>query len=556
MCNALIKISSAIVLVVAIVLNFFGNLFGIGDIIPTDPETTVTVSETVTYPSEQTTEKETTSTTVTEPTTETTTETTTEKETTSSTIPTSAEGTTTGTVVTTRPTTTREFGPKVESAVQTGFASFGGANTDTFTDVEATADGGFVACGVTTSTDGSFKNVPEDSWSEAYGYVAKFDKDMNLVWIKAIGSEYASVRVEALAVLSDGGIVAVGYTSAQDYATDKENEGSLEAFVIKYSSSGVLLEKKIFGGKNNDMFMCVDALGSGFVVGGKTNSTSGSFAGNTANNNSNGVLIAFDSECNVSATEYLTGNYGSCVDGVATDAKGNVFITCITAASTGSFAGIGMGKGYVDTAVFKYNSALERQWGFAVATSGRDNFKAIVADEKGGCVVAGNYELVSTYMPDGTFENLHNCGGVDAVAVRINSDGTKRWETSVAGFHDDFINDVAMLSNGGFAFAGYTSSANRDFASIGNKGQSDAFTAFITPAGNLAAVEGNGGARKEMATCVTYTSNGKLIVLGKTTSADGDFEGMNTHLSDAFVNLFGDAFTTYMTKYDVKINLL
>ena len=377
---------------------------------------------------------------------------------------------------------------------------------------------------------------------------------MNLVWIKAIGSAYASARVEEIAVLADGSIVAVGYSSAQDYVAHTENAGSLEAFVVKYSSSGTLLKKKLLGGKSTDMFMCVDAFGSGFVVGGKTNSNGGDFEGNPVNNNSNGMLLAFDSNCNVTAVKYLAGNYGSCVDGVATDANGNVFITCITAASTGDFADIGMGKGYVDTAVFKYNSALERQWGFAVATSGRDNFKAVVADGKGGCVVAGNYELISTYLPDGTFENIHNCGGIDAVAVRLNPDGTMRWATSVAGFADDFISDIDILADGGFALAGYTSSGNRDFAAMGNKGQSDAFTAFVTPGGNLAAVKGNGGSRKEMSTCVAYTSEGELIVLGQSTSADGDFDGMNSHLSDSFINLFGDAFTTYIVRYGISIS--
>ncbi|MBR6785920.1 MAG: hypothetical protein IKM25_06675 [Clostridia bacterium] len=543
MCNVLIKIASVFVLVAAIVFNFFGNLFGIGDIIPTEPKTTetVSVSESVTQPSEITTQ-------------EVTTETSTEEITHSPmTKPTSVMGTTDPNA-STRPSTTREFGPRVVAAEQTDFVAFGGANTDSFTDIEATSDGGFVVCGVTASTDGVFKNVPDDSWSESYGYVAKFDENMNLVWIKAIGSDYASVRVEEVAVLSDGSVVAVGYSSAQDYVTDEENIGLLESFVVKYSSSGILLQKKLVGGKGTDMFMCVDTLGNGFVVGGKTNSTDGVFAGNTANGNSNGMILSFDADCNIKAVRYLAGNYGSCVDGVSTDVNGNVFITCITAASTGDFANIGMGKGYVDTAVFKYNSALERQWGFAVATSGRDNFKAVVADEKGGCVVAGNYELISTYVPDGTFENLHNCGGIDAVAVRINPDGTKRWETSVAGFSDDFINDVAMIENGGFALVGYTSSANRDFAAMGNKGQSDAFTAFVTPGGNLASVSGNGGSRKEMATCAAYTSEGELIVLGQSTSADGDFDGMNSHLSDSFITLFGDAFTTYMTKYRVEIS--
>ena len=553
MCNTLVKIASAVVLIIAIILNFFGNLFGIGDIIPTEPKTTesTSVSQSVTYPAETTTKEFTTEESTTEPVTEPSTEITTVPTTEPTTKETTLQPSTDP--ITTRPTTTKEFGPKVESATQENFASFGGSNTDTFTGIDTTSGGGYVVCGVTASTDGMLENVPADSWSESYAFVSKYDKNMNLEWIKSVGSDYASVRIEDVAVLSDGSVVAVGYTTADDFASASKYKGTIESFVIKYSSNGNVQWKKLFGGSGNDMLMCVEPLGSGFVAGGKTDSKNGSFADNTENSNSNALLMSFDANGNKLWCKYLSGNYGASVDGIATDSDGNIFITCVTAASTGDFKIDGMGKGYLDTAVIKFNSSGERKWAFAVASSGRDNFRAIVADENGGCVVAGNYELVTTYAPDGTFENLHNCGGIDAVAIRINSNGTKRWERSVAGFSDDFINDIAMTGNGGFAVVGYTSSGNRDFASVGNKGQSDAFTAFLTPAGNLADVKANGGARKDMATCAAYTTAGKLIVLGQSTSSDGDFDGMNSHLSDTFINLFGDAFTGYMTKYGVSI---
>ncbi len=558
MCNTLIKIASAIILVIAVILNFFGKLFGIGDIIPTQPKTTeeASISQSVTYQESTTYEYTTEESTTEESTTE---ETTTEKKTypvmgstTSVTAP-SVTGSTNA--VTTKPQTTQEFGPKVTAVSQLALASFGGTNTDTYTGIDTTEDGGFVVCGVSNSTDGSLLNVPSDSWSDYYGFVAKYDKDMNLVWIKSVGSAYGGVRVEDVAVLSDGSVVAVGYSTADDYASDSESKGTLEAFAVKYSSSGKLEWKKIFGGQGNDLFYCVEPLGNGFVAGGKTNSTDGSFSGNSESAVSNAVIMNFDTDGNILWSRYLAGDYASSVDGMSTDEDGNIFVASITAASTGGFAAIdGMGKGYVDSAVIKYNSDGIVQWGFAVASSGRDNFNAIEADGKGGCVIAGYYELVTTYVPDGTFADLHNCGGIDSVVIRLNSDGTKQWERSVAGFADDFINDIVMLDNGGFAVAGYTSSSNRDFASAGNKGESDGFAAFITPAGNLAEVKMNGGSRKDMAACAGYTSDGKLIILGKTTSSNGDFDGMNTHLSDTFVNLFGDAFTCYITKYKVTIS--
>lgn len=556
MCNVFVKISSALILVLAIIFNFFGNLFGVGDIIPTAPKTTeTTLTETSTYSEESTTEESTTELTTEESTTEPTTGTTEPPVTVPKpTKPTTAPDTTgTTTEKTTKPGTTVELGPKVEEAAIESFAGFGGMNTDTFTSAQAVTKGGFVVSGVSDSTDGVFKNAVSD-WGYSYGYVALFDSDANLVWIKATGSSNAGVRIEDVAVLSDGSIVAIGYTTAKEFSSDTEYEGSIESFILKYSADGTLQWKKLYGGNKTDMFISVAPLGDGFVVGGKTDSTSGSFADSGATSVSSAVLIRFDKDANVIWSRYLSGNYGSAVDCIDTDANGNIFFTSVTAASTGDFALDGMGKGYLDTAVFKYNQNGEKQWGVAVASSGRDNFMAIAADGEGGCVVAGNYEMVTTYLPDGTLANLHNCGGIDAVVIRFNSNGTTRWMRSVAGFSDDFINGITKTANGGFAVSGHTTSSNRDFASAGNKGQNDAFAALITPAGNLADVKALGGARKDSATNVVYTSNGKLIVLGQTTSADGDFDGMNAHLSDSFINLFGDAYTGFIAKYGVTIS--
>lgn len=554
MCNVFVKIASALILVLAIIFNFFGNLFGVGDIIPTAPKTTeTTLTETSTYPEESTTEPTTEESTTEESTTETTTNppVTAPKPTKPTTAP-----DTTGTTSenTTKPGTTVEFGPKVEKADIESLADFGGMNTDTFTSAQAVAKGGFVVSGVSASTDGDFKDVASDWSGNSYGYVAMFDSEANPVWIKATGSSNAGVRIEDVAVLSDGSVVAVGYTTAEEFAANTENKGSIESFIVKYSADGTMQWQKAFGGKKTDMFMSVAPLGNGFVVGGKTDSTDGSFAGNGASSVSSALLIRFDKDANVIWSRYLAGNYGASVDGIDTDANENIFFTSITAASTGDFELDGMGKGYLDTAVFKYNGNGERQWGVAVASSGRDNFKAVAADGDGGCVVAGNYELVTTYLPDGTFANLHNCGGIDAVVIRFNANGTTRWMRSVAGFADDFINDIVKTADGGFAVAGYTTSSNRDFATVGNKGQNDAFAALITPAGNLADVKALGGARRDSVTNVVYTTNGKLIVLGQTTSGDGDFDGMNTHLTDSFINIFGDAYTGFIAKYGVTIS--
>jgi hypothetical protein len=302
------------------------------------------------------------------------------------------------------------------------------------------------------------------------------------------------------------------------------------------------------------MFMKVEALGNGFVVGGKTESHDGDFDGSAQTIGSKAVLISFDADGNPLWKKYLSGNYASSVDGIATDSDGNIFITSVTGAYTGDYSQVdGIGKGYLDTAVIKYSSSGEMLWAKAVAGSGRECFGSVVADGKGGCVVAGYYELTTNNAPDGTLADVHNCGDTDAVAIRFNSDGSIRWIRSIGGISGDVINDIAATENG-YAVVGYTSSSNRDFASMGNRGAIDSFVALITPEGNLAQVQGRGGSRKDMATCVSFTSDGRLIVLGQTTSSDGGFSGMNSHLSDTLISILGDTFTGFITKYKVTVS--
>ena len=547
MCNTLIKIYSAIVLVIAIILNFFGNLFGIGDIIPTQPKTTEGTSISETYT--ETTTEEITTEPSTEPSTE---ESTTEEEPTEPSTEDTTKPTSPGTTL---PQTTKEFGQKVSSATQLSAASFGGSNTDTFTGIAKGTNGSFVACGVTVSTDSDLLNVPDDSWSEDYGFVAKYGKsNLTPEWINAVGSAYDGVRIEDVAVLKDGSVVAVGYSAAQEFASDNKFSGTIESFIVKYSADGTLIWKKLFGGSGSDLFMCVEALGNGFVVGGKTESYDGDFADSVQTTVSKAVLISFDADGNPLWKKYLSGNYASSVDGVATDSDGNIFITSVTGAYTGDYAQVeGIGRGYLDTAVFKYSSSGDTRCAKAVSGSGRECFGSVVADGKGGCVVAGHYELITTTVPDGTLDGVHNCGETDAVAIRFNSDGSIRWIRSIGGISGDVITDIAATEYG-YAVVGYTSSSNRDFASMGNRGATDSFVALITPEGNLAQVQGRGGARKDMATCASFTSDGRLVVLGQTTSSDGDFSGMNSHLSDTLISILGDTFTGFVTKYKVTVS--
>lgn len=530
--------------------SIFGGLFGtINPPEETTTEPTTTITETTTMPIS---EEITTTTTTVPTTTETTTETTTKATTTTTTKPT-----------TTKKTTTTEFGTRFSSASQDKLIEFGGKDISIFNAVDDTADGGFVACGVTTSTDGNFAGISSSSWATNFSFIAKYDKSLNLEWVKAIGFDKSSTTVnsitfEDVAVLNDGSIVAVGYSTAANLAFDEKTKGSSDAVIYRFSSDGEVIYSKSFGGKDTDAFYAVDKTSGGYVVGGSTDSHDFSFSG-IPGENSSAILISLDFDGNVLWNKYLTGDKGGIIKGISTDSSGNIFVSCITESTTDNFEAFEeLNAKLINTVIIKYNYAGDFKWYYPIASSANDIFEAVVADDNGGCVVAGYYENLKLTYPDGTLDGIHHCGGADSIVIRINSNGSNKWTKILSGYYDDYATAIEK-HEGGFIVCGYTYSSNREFGSINNLGNGDAFTAFLTPAGNTAEILTASGSRSDSATCVAVNKNGTVAVLGKTTSNDSSFSSLNAHLTDGYIELYKKVFnganpyTGFAVKYSTTI---
>lgn len=557
-CNFFCKIVCAIILAVAFLVNTVSGWFGGGDIIPTQHcylghtcyETTL--EETTDVSEEYTTQPSTTE--ATKPVT-TTTESSTESTAESTTVTTTTKPATT---TTTRPTTTTvtgkytttkapetDAGPHIQTAEQTALTVFGGSGDDIYRGIAPMSDGGYVVCGTTDSKDGNLaKAYTNTSWKSPYAFVARYSKTGTLKWIKAFASTSAGVTLEDVAVLSDGSIVAVGYTQATDYAANTDSKGTYDAIVLKINASnGYLKTKKSFGGMNSDLFSCITATETGFAVGGTSYSTTGDFAdlpGTSA------IIMNFDSNINILWKKYFHGNAASTIDGITCDDDGNIFASCLTSSTTGDFSVFEeLSGGYTDTVVLKYDKTGAYIWGFPISSTGRDRFSAIAPDGKGGCVVAGNYELVPSNFPDGTLKGIHHCGGIDALVFRINANGTQRWVKTLSGFGDDFITDI-VKTDGGFAIAGYSESENREFATAGNEGGYDGFVSFINTNGVTVNTITQAGSQDDMAECLAYTTEGNIVALGKTKSTDVDFAELNTYSNLVYLG--------YASKYSITVS--
>ncbi len=166
-------------------------------------------------------------------------------------------------------------------------SSFGGQNgNDELHGITATADGGFVGVGKSSSPYISSSQPPSDhgiNHSNNYitydAWVYKYDNTGQIVWYKFLGGsghDYANAVKET----PDGNLIVAGYTESND-GDVTGNQGGGDAWLLKLNSSGTILSQKTIGGTGNDDAKSIGLTpDGGILVAGTTNSTNGYVIGN------------------------------------------------------------------------------------------------------------------------------------------------------------------------------------------------------------------------------------------------------------------------------------
>lgn len=123
-----------------------------------------------------------------------------------------------------------------------------------------------------------------------------------------------------------------------------------------------------------------------------------------------------------------------------------------------------------------------------------------------------------------TITDTAGCSTVsNPVSVAANfcpSHSGSKWQRSFGGNGDDRAYFIQPTSDGGYIVAGESSSSDADF--IGNHGGFDYRIVKLDSVGNIIWQKNYGGSGDDIAKCIRQTSDGGYIVVGTSTSADGD----------------------------------
>ncbi len=392
-----------------------------------------------------------------------------------------------------------------------------------------TADGGIVAVGSTYEfPDGTIKEYTS-------GHISKYNEKGKIQWTKLIGGtatrDGAAIRAktsfEDVAVLSDGSIIAVGETRAEDIAAPNEYKckGTVEGIVVKFNSKGNVVWTKLYGGSKSDMIHSVQPTADGgFIIGGKSDSRDFDLK-DLGSQTIKAFLFKCDANGNIQWRQALSGSKHNTVEDIAVSPKGEIYADIACVSGDGEFADVkGAATTKRTTVVAKFSPNGQLLWKKGFYDTGVTNLYAMTLAHDGGVVIAGNYSVpASGTGDDTTFAGFYNggvAGSMDGAIVKVNADGSTGWVKTLVGFEQDFITDIDKIP-GGYAVTGYTKSTNRDF-NVTNMGDNDCYVYTLSTLGRLNSIYAFGGSMTDnpRGLCVNGDS---IYVCGSTNSSDGTF---------------------------------
>ena len=324
------------------------------------------------------------------------------------------------------------------------------------------------------STTGSHQELIGNA-SFNSGFLVKFQPNGTRLW----GTYYSGGLTTADACATDGlgNVYLAGYTRSSGSASSMIittgahqtiNRGNDDAYLVKFSSTGVRQWGTFYGGADTDRALsCATDAQNNIYLAGQTASpgnlaqTNGNIALGGHQNTFGGNQDAFLAKFNTNGTRQWGTYYGgtslevgySCI----VDGADNVYLAGVTVSSNAIATATAYQTsrgGSSDAFLVKFNSAGARQWGTYYGGSSAETALGCTVDAQNNVYLAGNTESTNNIATTGAVY-----GGLrDGLLVKFSSNGTRQWGTYYGGSNYDDIASCAA-GNNALYMVGETSSS-------------------------------------------------------------------------------------------------
>ena len=381
-------------------------------------------------------------------------------------------------------------------------------------------------------------------WATYYGGTGS--DDAKSCKIDANGDVYVAGRTASFTNISAGGH-QIPYS------------GNIDAFLVKFNSSGVRQWATYYGGSGleYDNTCEIDANGNVYLSGTTGSSTNIAFNGhqNTyGGGDEDAFLVKFNSSGVRQWATYYGGFDGDGAAACAVDASGQVYIVGSTrsSANVSSNGHQNVYLGDLEAFLVKFDGNGVRQWATYYGGNDFDAGRGCAIDANGNVYITGYTSSVGNISTSGSHQFVSN-RTPDAFLVKFNSNGVRQWGTYYGGLGVEEAQRCATDVNGNVYITGYTTSDSMAFNGHQDTlsgGFGDAFLVKFDGNGVRQWATYYGGSDDDLGNSCTTDANGNVYLVGSTSSTM-NIASTGSH-QDAFNGGFYDAFLVKFNSNGVR----
>ncbi len=328
----------------------------------------------------------------------------------------------------------------------------------------------------------------------------------------------------------DGGYIFAGYTTSTNgdisgYHTGV-NSWDFDFLVVKLDAFGNIQWQKCLGGVSEDEAYSIQQTSDdGYIIVGMVRSNNGDVSGNHGSYDMWAVKLAPDTGTStppeIEWQKCLGGTMGDYGFSVRQTVDGGYVIAGLTWSNDGDVSG---NHGGTDAWIIKLDPSGNIQWKKCFGGTNYDDASSIIQTSDGGFIFTG-----MTRSNNGDLTGLGYHGGFDIWVVKLAPDtGTNtppiiEWKKCFGGTGDDGLGSIQQTSDGGYIMIGFTTSNDGDVS--GNHGSDDIWVIKLNSVGSIQWQKCLGGSGIDDGGSIQQTFDGGYILTGDTYSNNGDVSG-------------------------------
>ena len=350
-------------------------------------------------------------------------------------------------------------------------------------------------------------------WSSLFSQVD------SIVWQQCYGTtNYYSNYIEGLVRYNNGYLFSVAINQEESWISNFH--GSADAWLVQTDSLGNITWEKCYGGSEGDGLTKIIPIDSNYVyLYGGTSSTDGDVH-NFTNENQDNWIIKINKYGDI-IWENCYGGPGvdETRDAILTPDGGLIFMSRIYAAG----GDISEHFGSLDIWLCRIDSVGNLLWEKTLGNHKMENAITMeYASDTSFFVLGGVNEIGGMVDCDC---NEHPTGHLDVWLVEMDLNGNLLSQNCYGGTGNEIVSDIVKVDDG-FVFASLTTSNDGDVSGFHgipwDNSTDDIWVCKIDFAGNIIWQNCIGGTFSEWPRNITQTQDSGFIVIGNTSSYDGD----------------------------------